>query len=126
MKNLLFAIIFLPAFAFAQADFSNITKAISKGDVETLAQYFDSSVELAINGTEDIYDKSEAKEQVKAFFLQSSPKSFSEVHKGTSKGNDAQYCIGNLAAGTKQYRVYIYLKSVKDKNLIRELRIDKE
>lgn len=127
MRNLFFFfIIVLPSLSFAQADFSGITKAISKGDIETLSQFFDSSVEIAIGDQEDIYEKPQAKEQVKAFFSKNPPKSFSEVHKGTSKGNDAQYCIGNLTAGSKQYRVYIYLKMAKDKNLIRELRIDQE
>lgn len=109
-----------------QPDFAGITKALSKGDVQTLSSYLNETVELAVGDEEDIYDKAEAISVIKNFFKSHPPKSFSEVHKGTSKGNDSQYCIGNLIAGGKTYRVYIYLKSTSDKYLIQELRIDLE
>ena len=129
MKTLLFLLFFAPT-AQSQpieppANIANITKAISDGDAASLSAFFDSTIEIAILDEEDIYSKEEATQKVKAFFSTAKPTSYSQVHKGKSKGKDSQYCIGNLTTTSGNYRVYIYLK-VKDSNtLIQEMRFDK-
>ncbi|MCB0521576.1 MAG: DUF4783 domain-containing protein, partial [Saprospiraceae bacterium] len=45
---------------------------------------------------------------------------------GASKGQDSQYCIGNLVASSGTFRVYVYMKVSGGKYLIQELRFDKE
>jgi hypothetical protein len=75
---------------------------------------------------EDIYTKDKATKILELFFSQNKPKSFKEVHKGTSRGNDSQYCIGNLSTSTKTFRVYNYMKSTGGKVAIKELRFDEE
>ena len=127
MKNLMFLIFLFPAFLVsANQGLDDISKAISKGDVEALSSYFDSNVEISILDEEDFYNKSQAKDVVKKFFTRNQPKSFNLVHKGSSKGKDSKYFIGNLTAGGNTYRVYVYMKVFNGKPLIQELRFDEE
>ncbi len=129
MKNLVFILFLLPCVAFApatDASMSAISDAIKRGDVETLSKYFDADVEVAVLDDEDMYAKAEAKGIVKKFFAEYQPKTFSQVHQGTSKGKDSQYLIGNLVAGGTTFRVYLYMKVSNGNYLIQEIRFDKE
>jgi hypothetical protein len=128
MRNLFFLLLFVPAFAFSQtnASLESITSALNAGDVEALSKYFAPSVEISIQDQEQVYAKAKATEVVRSFFNSNKPKSFSQMHKGMSRESSDQYCIGNLASTTGNYRVYLYLK-VNGANLsIQEIRFDKE
>ena len=126
MKPLIFCLLLAPVLIDGSADLSVITNAISKGDAATLGQYFDQAVEIAVLDNEDVYSKTKAVEIVQSFFTNNAPKAFIKAHEGTSKGNDSQYCIGNLTTNTQTFRVYIYVKVVSGNYLIQELRFDKE
>ena len=126
MKNLILILALAASIPVSGATLADITRAISDGDAATLGKYFDQSVEVSILDKEDVYSQTQAVEIIKNFFTQNKPASFSQVHKGTSKGNDSQYCIGNLVASSGTYRVYIYVKVENGQSLIQELRFDKE
>jgi len=126
MKNLLILLLALPLMAMTQGSLQQITSALGKGNAEALGPFFDSSVEISILDDVDIYDKSEAVSTVKSFFATNAPKGYSQVHEGTSKGKDSRYVIGKLTTTTGAYRVFLYLKSEGDKEIIQELRFDKE
>ncbi len=122
MKNLMLLLLIIPCLAATSQNMDSISKALSRGDVESLSTYFDENVEI----DDDFYDKSEAKDVVKKFFSKNPPKSFSLIHQGTSKGEDSKYFIGNLNAGSGTFRVYVYMKLSGSQPLIQELRFDKE
>lgn len=125
MKHLFFLLLVVPV--ASQSNLNNITQAISKGDANTLGQYFDQTVEIAVVDNEDIYTRSEAEGILKQFFSNNAPRSFSQVHQGTSKAKDSLYCIGNLVTDKSDtYRVYIYMQVNGDSYVIQELRFDKE
>lgn len=126
MKSLLFFAFLLPTVHQPSANLSAITQAISQGDATTLGSYFDESVEISILEKDDIYSKSDAIGVIKQFFGQYRPSGWSTVHKGAARNNDSQYCIGNLNANGKTFRVYIYLKEKGGRQLIQELRFDRE
>lgn len=129
MKNFLFALLLVPMVAFVSVEELNldaITKAISSGNADALGQYFDANVEIAVMDKEETYQKAEAVKVVKDFFAKNKPTSFKQVHQGASKGQDSQYCIGNMTASSGTYRVYIYMKVSGGKQVIQELRFDKE
>lgn len=128
MKNLMFIFLLLPSVAMVQPNLNlnGISKAISAGDAVALSQYFDSNIEISILDEVDVYNKAEAVKALKAFFSTNKPKSYNPMHKGTSKGADSQYSIGNLVTANSSYRVYVYLKMEGSKQLIQELRFDKE
>lgn len=129
MKNLLIALFFaipLLSFAGGPVNQSAITEAIAKGDIETLSEYFDESVEICILDLEDLLDKNEAKEEIQSFFTEHEPKSFTLVHDGTSKGQDSRYFIGDLKTSGETFRVYVYIMSASDNYLIQEIRFEKK
>lgn len=128
MKNLLFLLLFAPFALMANQgnpSLDAISKALSNGDADALAQYFGDNVEISILDKEQLYSKGKATEALRSFFSSNKPKSFSQVHQGISKENSDQYCIGNMSASTGSYRVYIYLKMNGGSATIQEIRFDK-
>lgn len=126
MKSLIILALLIPATGSYQASLSEISRAISAGDAEALGRFFDESVEIAVADEEDVYDKGKAISIVRNFFAQHKPRSFSQVHQGTSKGNESQYCIGNLVTDSATYRVYLYMQVSGGRYVIQELRFDEE
>ncbi len=129
MKNLLFLLFFTPGLLLANSGnptLDAITAALGSGNVEMLSKYFADKVQISIHDKEQTYSKAQAVETVRNFFATAKPQSFSEVHKGTSRENSDQYCIGNLKAGNGAYRVYLYLKVTGSSVTIQEMRLDKE
>ncbi|HLP94638.1 MAG TPA: DUF4783 domain-containing protein [Saprospiraceae bacterium] len=132
MKNLIFLMFLVPAFAFANNPqqgnpaLEAITAALGAGDVNALSKYLADNVEISIQDKEQTYTKAKAAEVLKGFFDTNKPKAFAQVHKGQSRENSDQYCIGNLSATAGNYRVYLYLKVNGSNISIQEMRFDKE
>jgi hypothetical protein len=129
MKNLLFLLFLAPMVAFAYQGNPNldaIANALSTGDADALSKYMADNVEISIQDKEQTYTKVKATEVLRSFFGSDKPKSFSQVHKGTSRENSDQYCIGNMATTSGTYRVYLYLKVNGSSINIQEMRFDKE
>ncbi len=128
MKKILVLLMFAP-FALAayqgNPSLDAIAKALNTGDVDALAQYFGDQVEVSILDQEQLYPKAKAVEIVRSFFNSNKPRSFNQVHQGSSRENSDQYCIGNMLAATGSYRVYIYLKMSGNSATIQEIRFDK-
>jgi hypothetical protein len=128
MKRLLVILFFAPllfAFTADLPNFSPIATAISAGNVDVLSKYLDTDVEISLFDKEESFEKDQASAVLKDFFAKNKPKSFSQVHQGTSKGKDTQYCIGEINTATGNYRMYIYMKVINDGFLIQEIRIGK-
>ncbi len=129
MKNLIFVLLLSPLFVFANQGnpgLEAISAALNTGDIETLSKYFADNVEISIQDKEQIYSKAEATKVLRSFFDTNKTKSFNQVHKGTSRENSDQYCIGNLSAVTGTFRVYLYLKVDGASISIQEIRLDKQ
>ncbi|HAD12165.1 MAG TPA: hypothetical protein DCF33_06970 [Saprospirales bacterium] len=131
MKNLIFLMFLVPAIAFANNQQNNpaleaISTALGAGDVNALSKYLADNVEISIQDKEQTYAKAKAMEVLKGFFDSNKPKAFAQVHKGQSRENSDQYCIGNLSATAGSYRVYLYLKVNGSNISIQEMRFDKE
>lgn len=129
MKNLLFVLLLAPLAAFADQGtpaLEAISKALGSGDADALAKYFGDNVEISILDKEQTYTKAKATEVLRGFFNTNKPKTFNQVHKGTSRENSDQYCIGNLASASGNYRVYLYLKVAGSNVTVQEIRFDKE
>ena len=126
MKQLLFALMFLPLLAATQTGMAQITDALNAGDIETLGSYFDESMELSILEEEGIYNKGQALQKVKRFLSSNTVNSFTEVHQGASRSSDSQYVIGDLQTSGGTYRVYLFLTNSNGKMIIQELRFDRE
>jgi hypothetical protein len=103
----------------------NITSAINKGDMTTLSQYMDDTVEIALLEEGDLYDKNVAVNKLKTFFSKHAGASFQAVHKGYSGGKSSLYCIGDMTSKSGKYRVFLYIKVKDGKYSIQELRFEK-
>lgn len=127
MKTL-FLIVSLTVSIFSQGSMPNIgllNKALSEGDATTIGSYFDQTVELTLLDKLNVLDKKAATVALNDFFAKNKPHAFAEVHQGSSKGSASHYSIGDLTTGAGTFRVYLYYKSVNDKPVIQEMRIEK-
>lgn len=104
----------------------DITRALGGGNTATLTSLMDAEVELSMLGEENLYSREQATQKLAAFFGQHAPSGFSQVHQGSSKSDNAEYCIGNLTTSTGVYRVYIYVAKKGEKTVLQELRFDRE
>lgn len=132
MKNLIFLLFSFPMISLwanteepPLPNFSAIASAISAGNADALAKYFDTDVEVSIFEKEDSYSRNEATAVLKDFFAKNKPKNFNAMHQGASKGKDTQYSIGEVVTATGNYRMYLYMKVVNDTYVIQEIRIGK-
>jgi len=126
MKNIALYLLITAIGYLPEANIAEITKALSEGNASTLSRYFDDAVEVGILEKEDVYNSSQASKILGDFFKQYPPKSYAQVHQGSSKSKDSIYCIGNLATDNGTFRVYIYMRVNGKQHLIQELRLDKE
>lgn len=125
MKTLIVIFSLLMPLSFEQPNIAAVTKALGEGDVATLSTYLDSSVELTILASQNVYNKTQAATVLNDFFAKNKPRSFNAVHQGSSKGSSSHYTIGDMATVTGTYRVYLYYKSIGEKPVIQEIRIEK-
>ena len=114
----------MPA-TFLMPNMVPVTKALSEGDASTLANYHDESVDITILDKQSVQNKTQATGALRDFFGKNKPRTFNIVHQGSSKGADSHYTIGDLAANSGNFRVYLYYKSAGDKPIIQEIRIEK-
>ena len=131
MKSFLFilALAVGPTLASSTAgaqSLGEITKALGSGDTRALGAMMDAEVELSLLEEENLYSRDQAVQKLTAFFTAHPPSGFSQVHQGSSKSDDAEYCIGNLATSDGSYRVYIYIAKKGDRMVLQELRFDRE
>ncbi|MEM9835298.1 MAG: DUF4783 domain-containing protein [Bacteroidota bacterium] len=130
MKALLINLFLLPGLLLAttgeEISLADISRALGQGDVNTLTQFLDNEIELSILGEDDFYSSSEAAAELKAFFAKYPAAKFAQIHNGVSPTTKAEYCIGNLDAGNKTFRVVIYLSGTNGSKKIKKLSFDEE
>jgi len=129
MKRIKLIALILFAFCstvWAMDIYDEVATAIRSGDSKQLATYFGSSVDLTVINQEDVYSKAQAELIVKDFFARNPPKSFTLLHKGSSKEGTV-YGIGNLqSTNGKNFRTSFFLKMSSGRYLIQELRFETE
>ena len=128
MKLLKIALLFLSIQCIAaSADiYDELADAIRAGDAHHIAGYFDAKVNLALSNQEDVYSKAQAELLIKDFFSKNPSKSFTLVHKGSSK-EGSLFAVGTLTCTNgKSFRVSFVMKSVKGTNTIQELRFENQ
>ncbi len=104
--------------------FVPISKYIQNGDSEKLTAWFAQNLEVDILGTVNVCSKAQAKQIIKEFFSNYSPKSFTITYR--SGKAPMKYAIGNLSAGGSKFRVTLFVKTQDDGNFIQQIRVEKE
>lgn len=104
--------------------FVPIKKYIQQGDAERLSAWFAPNLEIDILGTTNVCSKQQAKQILREFFNQYSPKQFEIAYK--SGKVPMIYAIGTLNAGGAKFRVTLFVKSGSEGNFIQQLRVERE
>jgi len=131
LKKLLFVILLLPFCALqssakGEKSISIVKKGLSKGDVQTMADVFDKTIDITFSEDKAItYSKTQAKAILKKFFAKSAAKDFKLSHRGKSNTNNTLYAIGTLYTNSAKYRVYMFFVPSGKDYLLKELRFEK-
>lgn len=128
MKTIMFLMFFTSSMTTSPPNLGEIAKSISSGNAAELANFFAEDVELTLLGDTNLYTKEEAQTAVADFFTANKPKKYTQVHEGSSKGANGQYCIGILETGAQKYRVMLYMEKAGGEKqfLIKEIKFEKE
>lgn len=126
LLKIAFLLLSINCFAAVTDIYDELADAIRAGDAHHIAGYFDAKVNLALSNQEDVYSKAQAELLIKDFFSKNPSKSFTLVHKGSSK-EGSLFAVGTLTCtNSKTFRVSIVMKSVKGANTIQELRFESQ
>ncbi len=98
----------------AQSDImGGVQSAIKAGSSRDLARYFNSKVEVSINGDNASYSQSQAEMVLRNFFGKNAPVSFSFEHQGGSEDGQ-KYAIGKYTHKGGRYNVVVRVKRYGD------------
>lgn len=87
--------------------FVPICKYIAKGDAEALSAWFADNLEIGILSKESTASRQQAKQIVRSFFENYTPRSFDITH--TAGHGTMKYALGNLKAGGENFLVTIFV-----------------
>lgn len=122
MKQLILVAFIFIAYSLQAQIVDNISSAVKMGNASELSNYYNSTVEIIIDGADKVYTKSQAQMVMNDFFKKNPPKDFEIAHK--SKREDSQFLIGDLKTVTdKNYRVIFLLREGSGRTLIHQIRI---
>ena len=103
--------------------FVPISKYISNGDSESLSAWFADNLEISILSKASIASKNQAKQILKTFFENYTPRSFTITHKA-GRAN-MKYAIGNLNAGGETFRAIVFVSYRDQSYKIQQLIVER-
>lgn len=103
--------------------FVPIAKYLGKGDAEKLSVWFDDNLEITIMSTTNDSSKNQAKQILKVFFDNHTPRSFEIRH--TASRSNSKYALGFLNAGGEVFEVTIFVSDCGGRYKIQQLKIDR-
>ncbi len=109
----------------AQNIFAPMKDAVKAGNSKELVKYFNTSIDLNLEGEVNTYSKAQAEFVIRDFFKKHSPTDFTIVHTGSSKAG-LQFAIGKYLSGTDSYDVLMRVREVDKNYLIHEMSFTKE
>lgn len=114
----------IPGISKAEELPGSISSGFKSGNASLISGYFKGSIELSINGKEDIYSSTQAEIILKDFFKNNAPKSFEVIHQGGQ--GESKYAIGTLGTTSGTFRITLLIKTDNNKPYIHQLRIEKD
>jgi len=103
--------------------FVPIAKYLGQGDAERLSAWFADNLEITIMSTTNDSSKNQAKQILKAFFDNHTPRSFEISH--TASRSNSKYALGYLNAGGEVFEVTIFVSNCGACYKIQQLKIDR-
>ena len=113
--------------AVAQGDVMNgVKSAVKAGSSKELSRYFNSVVELTLEGKDaTTYSNTQAEFVMKNFFSKNVPMDFSYTHQGASE-KGKRYAIGTYTSKSGSYTVLVRLNETNGQYLIHSLNFIKD
>ena len=102
--------------------FVPICKYMAQGNADNLSAWFDDTLEIAVISQASNASKAQAKQIVKTFFENYSPRSFTINH--TAGRDNMKYALGTLKAGGENFSVTIFVSSKGKSYKIQQLKIE--
>lgn len=129
MGRISYLTVFLVCFgiipALAQDIFAPMKDAIKTGNAKEVIKFFNTSVDMNLDGEVAMYSKAQAEFVLKDFFKKHPSSDFSIVHTGSSKGG-LQFAIGRYVSNADTFDVVIRVKEVSGSYLIHEINFVKD
>ncbi|HEX8059491.1 MAG TPA: DUF4783 domain-containing protein, partial [Cyclobacteriaceae bacterium] len=129
MGRISYLAVFLVCFgvipSFAQDIFAPMKDAIKTGNAKEVIKFFNSSVDMNLDGEVAMYSKAQAEFVLRDFFKKHPSSDFSIVHTGSSKGG-LQFAIGRYVSNADTFDVVIRVKEVGGTYLIHEINFVKD
>jgi hypothetical protein len=107
------------------AIFNPMKDAVKAGNAKELVKYFNTTIDLNLEGEVSTYSKAQAEFVLRDFFKKHAPSDFTIVHSGSSKGG-LQFAIGKFQSGADSYNVLMRMREVESVYLIHEMSFTKE
>ena len=104
--------------------FVPIAKYLGQGDAEKLSAWFADNLEITIMSTTIDSSKNQAKQILKSFFENHTPRSFKINH--TASRSNSKYALGYLNAGGELFEVTIFVSNCKNTYKIQQLNISRQ
>lgn len=111
--------------AMGQEIFAPMKDAIKTGNAKEVIKFFNTSVDMNLDGEASVYSKSQAEFVLRDFFKKHPSSDFTIVHSGSSRGG-LQFAIGKYVSNGENFDVVIRVKEVAGSYLIHELNFVKE
>ena len=111
--------------SWSQNIFAPMKDAVKAGNAKDLVKYFNTSIDLNLEGEVNTYSKAQAEFVLRDFFKKHAPTDFNIVHTGASKAG-LQFAIGKYQSGTDSYDVLMRVREVEKNYLIHEMSFTKE
>ena len=103
--------------------FVPICKYMAQGTADNLSAWFDDNLEIAVVSQGSNASKAQAKQIVKTFFENYTPRSFEVNH--TAGRDNMKYALGTLKAGGENFSVTIFVSSKGKSYKIQQLKIER-
>lgn len=103
--------------------FVPISKYLSQGDVQSLSAWFADNLEISIISSTHDSSKKQARQILKSFFDEHTPRSFEVTHQASSA--NMKYALGSLTAGGEVYQVTIFLNLKDEAYQIQQFKIER-
>ena len=103
--------------------FVPISKYMAQGNADNLSAWFDDNLEIAVVSQGSNASKAQAKQIVKTFFENYTPRSFEVNH--TAGRDNMKYALGTLKAGGENFSVTIFVSSKGKTYKIQQLKIER-
>jgi hypothetical protein len=110
---------------FAQDIFGPMRDALRTGNAREVVKFFNTSVDMNIEGNIDTFSKAQAEFVLRDFFKKHPPSDFTIIHTGSSKGG-LQFAIGRYVTQSDNYNVLLRVKESAGTHLIHEINFVKE